>query len=270
MIHVPVPVGRYMPTVTVTATDSTGAKTAETTVSFAASTSPLLVDVSHPSRPSVVMRGWPMAPTWNPGHAYGSSPSTALTMGVPSVDPTTGDVLLPEHTAAYAAATLVAMPSDALAHLHGPPLDALVGWVLSGGTLAVVPVRPEDLRTGILTTLVGGPITTTAPPPALLLLPSVKRGAVPPSLAPGLPAPTVPPGWGAAPTPPETPEDEEDEDDAGSGATPIGYWIPTRTTPLGPSTGVGPTPALRSKLTGYTGGNLRPSAFGATAPYGLG
>jgi hypothetical protein len=272
VIHVPVPVGRYMPTVTVTATDSTGAKTAETTVSFAASTSPLLVDVSHPSRLSVVMRGWPMAPTWNPGHTYGSSPSTALTMGVPSVDPTTGDVLLPEHTAAYAAATLVVMPSDALAHLHGPPLDALVGWVLSGGTLAVVPMRPEDLRTGILTTLVGGPITTTAPPPALLLLPSVKRGAAPPSLAPGVPVPSVPPGWGAPPTPaPETPEEEEqDEDDAGSGATPIGYWIPARTTPLGPTTGVGPSKVLRSKLVGYTGGNLRPSAFGATAAYGLG
>ncbi|HEX8795291.1 MAG TPA: hypothetical protein VF765_30290 [Polyangiaceae bacterium] len=272
LIHVPVPVGRYMPTVTVTATDASGAKTAETSVSFAASTSPLLVDVSHPSRLSVVMRGWPMAPTWNPGHAYGSSSSTALTMGVPSVDPTTGDVLLPERTAAYAATTLVVIPSDALAHLHGPPLDALVGWVLSGGTLAVVPMRPEDLRTGILPTLVGGPIGTTAPPPAMLMLPSVKRGAAPPSLAPA-PAPTAP--WAVPPMPsaPETPEDEEeDEDDAGAGAgaTPIGYWIPARSTPLAPTTGVGPSAVLRSKLVGYTGGNLRPSAFGATAAYGLG
>jgi hypothetical protein len=102
------------------------------------------------------------------------------------------------------------------------------------------------------------------------MLPSVKRGAAPPSLAPGVPPPT-PPGWGAPPTPaPETPEEEEDEDDAGSGATPIGYWIPARTTPLSPTTGVGPSPALRSRLVGYTGGNLRPSAFGATAAYGLG
>lgn len=272
VIHVPVPVGRYMPTVTVTATDSAGAKTAETTVSFAASTSPLLVDVSHPSRLSVVMRGWPMAPTWNPGHAYGTSSSTSLTMGVPSVDPTTGDVLLPERTAAYAAATVVVMPSDALAHLHGPPLDALVGWVLSGGTLAVVPTRPEDLRAGILPTLVGGPIMPTAPPPALMMLPSIKRGAAPPSLAPSVPVPPAPPGWGAPPTPePETPEDEEqDEDDGGTSATPIGYWIPARTTPLSPTTGVGPSVALRPKLSGYTGGNLRPSAFGATASYGLG
>lgn len=271
VIHVPVPVGRYMPTVTVAATDASGAKTAETTVSFAASTSPLLVDVSHPSRLSVVMRGWPMAPTWNPGHAYGSSSSTALTMGVPSVDPTTGDVLLPERTAAYAATTLVVIPSDALAHVHGPPLDALVGWVLSGGTLAVVPTRPEDLRTGILPTLVGGPIGTTAPPPALMMLPSVKRGAAPPSLAPGVPgAPTAP--WAVPPpAPTETPEDEEeDEDDGGTGATPIGFWIPARTTPLSPTTGVGPSPLLRSKLVGYMGGNLRPSAFGATAAYGLG
>lgn len=267
VLHVPVPVGRYMPTVTVTANDASGAKISETTVSFAASTSPLLVDVSHPSRLSVVMRGWPMAPTWNPGHAYGSSPSTALTMGVPSVDPTTGEALLPERTAAYAAATVVVMPSDALVHLQGRPLDALVGWVLSGGTLAVVPTRPEDLRTGILTTLVGGPITTTAPPPALLMLPSVKRGAAPPSLAP---TPGTP--WAVPPAPTTEPpeEEEEDEDDGGTSATPIGFWIPARTTPLAPTTGVGPSPALRPRLSGYAGGNLRPSAFGATAPYGLG
>lgn len=274
VIHVPVPVGRFMPTVTVTATNAAGVTVAETTVSFAASTSPLLVDVSHPSRLSVVMRGWPLAPSWNPGHAYGSSSTPALTMGVPSVDPTTGDPLLPEHTAAYAAATVVVVPSDALAHLQGPPLDALVGWVLSGGTLAVVPTRPEDLRTGILTTLVGGAITTTAPPPALLLLPSVKRGAAPPSLAPAVPPGPGTPPWAVPPAPqiPDTPdpEEEEEEDDGGAGATPIGYFIPARTTPLAPTTGIGPSAALRSKLTGYAGGNLRPSAFGATAPYGLG
>ena len=64
-----------------------------------------------------------------------------------------------------------------------------------------------------------------------------------------------------------TPEPEEDD---GGGATPIGYFVPVRTTPLGPAPGIGPLPALRPKLVGYSGGNLRPSAFGATAPYGLG
>jgi hypothetical protein len=43
-----------------------------------------------------------------------------------------------------------------------------------------------------------------------------------------------------------------------------------RTTPLVTTAGVGPGPSLRAKVSGYAGGNLRASAFGATAPYGLG
>ena len=54
--------------------------------------------------------------------------------------------------------------------------------------------------------------------------------------------------------------------DAG-GATPIGWYVPARTTPFLPS-GTGPGPALRSNVTGYAGGNLRPTEYGATAAYG--
>ena len=259
VVHLPMPVGRSLPTVTVSANTEDGAKVAETTVSFSTAAAPLLVDVDQPSRLAAVMRGWPMAPAWSPGPPSGATSSTPLTMGVPNVDPTTGDPVLPERAAAYSAATVVILPSDRLAHLQGAQLEALVGWVLSGGTIAVFPTRPEDLRAGILTTLVGGSITTSAPPAIMMTLPAVRRGATAPSLG-------VPPG-GATPTTPWVPSPTEEDD---SGATPIGWFVPARTTPLPVTAGVGPSKSLRSRLVGFAGGNLRASAFGATAPYGLG
>ena len=104
------------------------------------------------------MRGWPMTPGVAPAAVPYASPgsTTPLTVGSPAVDPTTGDAVLPERAAGYAAATVVVVPSERLARLQGAELDALVGWVLAGGTLAVFPTRPEDLRAGTLTTLVGG------------------------------------------------------------------------------------------------------------------
>ncbi len=258
IVHVPVPAGRLLGPLAISATADDGSPLAETSLTFPTATGPLLVDVDQPSRLAVVLRGWPMAPAWSPGRSYGPASTTPLGIGVPAVDATTGDPVLPERAAAYASATVVVLPSDRLAHLQGAQLSALVGWVLSGGTIAVFPTRPEDLRAGLLATLAGGPIATTAPPPLMMTLPKAVRTS-PPALG-GAPSPS-PPSW--APTP-------EPEEEDGGGATPIGYFVPVRTTPLGPATGVGPSAALRPKLVGYSGGNLRPSAFGATAPYGLG
>jgi hypothetical protein len=259
IVHVPVPAGRLLGPLEVSATADDGALLSETSLTFPTTSSPMLVDVDQPSRLAVVLRGWPMAPAWSPTRGgYGSAASTPLGVGVPAVDSTTGDPVLPERAAAYAAATVVVLPSDRLAHLQGAQLTALVGWVLSGGTIAVFPTRPEDLRAGLLTTLAGGPITTTAPPPLMMTLPKATRVAPPATL--GGPSSPTPPSW--APTP------EPEEDDGG--ATPIGFFVPVRTTPLGPSAGLGPSAALRPKVVGFAGGNLRPSAFGATAPYGMG
>jgi hypothetical protein len=247
-------------TLTVRATGDDGTKLAETTASINTSDAPLLVDVDEPSRLSVVMRNWPTALSWRPpASPYASAGSTlGLTVGSPPTDPTTGDVLLPEHVAGYSPATVVLLPSERLAHLQGPELDALVGWVLAGGTIAVFPTRPEDLRTGILTTLAGGRITSAAPPAVMMTLPGATRSgsATPPPLYP--PAPSPP--W--APSVPPT--------DAGAGATPIGFFVPVRTTPVGPGIPVGPSGRMRERLVGFTGGNLHPSGYGATAPYGLG
>jgi hypothetical protein len=261
VLRVPVKGATYgSPTLTVTALGDDGGKLAETSLSVGSTMAPLLVDVDDPSRLSVVMRGWPMLPSWRASSSPYVSPgtTTSLTVGAPQSDPTTGDALLPEHAAGYAPVTVVVCPSERLARLQGPELDALVGWVLAGGTLAVFPTRPEDLRAGVLTTLVGGAITMTTPPAVMMTLPGAVRGlgtpAPPPLVAPPTPAP-----W-----PPAVPPSSD------AGATPIGWFVPVRTTPVGPGAVIGPSSLLKPRLSGYGGGNLHPSAYGATAAYGLG
>jgi hypothetical protein len=258
VLRIPLRVPAYSgASATVTAKADDGAKLAEATVSFGGQTAPMLVDVNEPSRLSVVMRGWPIEPTWHTGYAPAGT-TMSLTVGVPSVEPATGELVMPDRAAAYAAATVVVIPSDRLARLDGVALQALVGWVLAGGTLAVVPMRPEDLRTGVLTTLTGGPVTRAAAPPIMMLLPGATRAGGVPSF--GAPPPSP---WGAPPAPePETAPD--------GGATPIAFFVPVRTTPFAPGATIGPSPTLRRKLVGYAGGNLAPSEYGATAAYGLG
>jgi hypothetical protein len=256
VIHLPVRATAYSSSMKLTASADDGTKLGETTLSLGTTSAPLLVDVSEPSRLSVLMRGWPMAPAWHAPLAPYVSPgsTTPLTVGSPAVDQTTGDAVLPEYAAGYAAATVVVLSSERLARLQGAQLDALVGWVLGGGTLAVFPTRPEDLRAGALTTLVGGTMTPGAPPAVMMTLPGAVRGSGSPLLTPPPPAPATPPA--TAPVP--------------SGVTPIGWYVPTRTTPFTPSGAVGPSPSLRRKLAGYVGGNLLPSEYGASAAYGLG
>lgn len=260
VLHVPVHGQSYsVPTVMVTARLDDGTKLAETTVTLGASTAPLLVDVHEPSRLSLVMRGWPVSMAWRPTSSSMTA-TTPLTVGAPATDRTTGDPMLPERTAGYAGATVVVIPSDRLARLQGPELDAIVGWVLDGGTLAVIPTRPEDLRAGVLTTLVGGIVTRTDPAPFTKTLPGATRGLTP-SLG----------GWGPPPPPPPMPMPMAPAFDGG--ATPIawlgegGPYVPARTSVVTTLPGVALPPA---KLAGYAGGNLRATEYGGTAAYGLG
>jgi hypothetical protein len=256
VLRVPVRGNAYSaPTITVAARSDDGTKLAETTVATS-SVGPLLVDADTPSRVSVVLRHWPLTLSWSAQPSYVTPPPAELSVGSPASDETTGDALLPERAAGYAAATVVLLSSERLAALHGAELDALVGWVLAGGTLAVFPTRPEDLRAGTLTTFAGGPIATTAPPPVMLTLPGALRpGGPPPAPLPSPPPSIVPPSPAPA--------------DAGV-ATPIAWLVPARTTPVAPSPRVGPSPQLRSRLVGYSGGSLRDAGYGATAAYGLG
>jgi hypothetical protein len=262
VIRLPVRAQTSVPALSVAALGPDGRTLAQTSVSLGTSLAPLLVDFDQPSRLSVVMRGWSLSPAWRPPSPPYLSPGAtlALTVGSPAVHPTTGDLVLPEHAVGYASATVVVVPSDRLGRLQGAELDALVGWVLAGGTLAVFPTRPEDLRAGVLATLVGGAIGLAPAPARMMTLPGATRGG-PPAPAALAPPPRVPPAPWTPLTPPGI--------DAGT-ATPIGWFAPVRTTPFVAGRALGPSAAVRATLVGYAGGNLHPTDYGATAPYGLG
>lgn len=259
-VRLPLHEGRTIGGVTVRVLDDAGAALAETALSINTTTGPLLVDASQPSRLSVALRGWTMTPRWNRlyGSAYGwGTPSGAnLGLGTLTVDSATGDLMLPQRAPEYSPATALVLRSDALAKVDGPALDALATWLLSGGTLAVVVTRPEDLRQGTLVTFAGGEIRKAAPSSVLLSLPVPTRPTSGGSLlAPAFDPDAAPMRW--------TPGDR-------AGATEIAFEPIRSTTPTPTRAPTGPGAAVREKLVGFEGANLRPTAFGSSAPYGLG
>lgn len=237
--------------------DDRGETIASTTLPQPAYGVPLLVDVHQPSRLALPLRAWPIAVQWNPTTtSYYPTPATstlALSVGSPAFDRATGDPILPDRAAGYSAATCVLMHTDVLARLDATSLDALVNWVVTGGTLALVPARVEDLRGPVVSTLVGGPVSP-APPPAILM---------------SLPGATKPPTGGLFPG-------EPSEDDPLDPATPLQFhegtspFVPIRTTSPRFLGRLGPSPEVKEKLSGYAGGNLTPTVYGASAAYGKG
>ena len=238
-----------LPQLTVSAFSESGTRLSSVTVNVNSAASPLLVDVDQPSRLAVPMRGWPILASWSPGSRGSGSASSALTVGAPSYDKITGDPILPDRAAGYAAVTVLLIHSDTLGSLEEGSLDALVGWVIAGGTLAIVPSRPEDLRAPLMTSLVGGVVTTKPPSGTFLKLPVFEK-------------PTNAPSIGG------TPSTDDDVEDPAPGAAPTEY-VPTAA-PKPRALRTGPSAAVREKLTGYAGGNLQASEFGASAPYGQG
>ena len=267
------------PTYTIEVTSDSGVLVASITLPTGSTETPLLVDVDEPSRLAVSMRNWPLSLDWVPvgvmgssGFVYGGSPvvgrTTTLSVGAPSFDRATGDPILPEHPGGYSSATVVLIHSDALARLDAAALQSLADWVIAGGSLAVVPSRADDLRGGSLSAFIGGAATTSPPSPVLLTLPTTPRPAGPGTLG-------------------KPPTDDSDDDST----PPIHYevpqnaapnpFLPISTAPADASSnpfllarattaGRGPSPAIRALLTGYSGGNLTPSIFGASAAYGMG
>ena len=168
-------------TLSVVAHGEDGAALATQTLSPNGTIAPLLVDVEEPSRLSVVLRNASVPVTWAPMNAYGpygggATTASSLTVGAPAFDRATGDPVLPEQAAGYGLATVVLIHSDVLARLDAGALEALVDWVLGGGSLAVVPTRPEDLRSPTLAALVGG--AATVGPPASVLATAFGRGSM--------------------------------------------------------------------------------------------
>lgn len=183
-------------------------------------TNVLLVDVSNPGRLRAPLKDKPVSPQYAaPGSpaSYGTSP--AIDVSSPRFDPATGDPILPDRAALWSPASVVLLRSDVLARVSGAELDALAGWVLAGGTLAITITRPEDARNGTLMSLVGG-----EPTPGEVAPETMRDVVLPP---------------------------------AKSGVSGIPFARQ-------PSAGLGKT------LTGWRGGNLRASAYGSSATYGLG
>lgn len=258
------------PTYTVDVLSDSGILLASITLPQNPTEVPLIVDIDEPSRLAVAMRNWPLSLGWvpvgAPGFSYGSvARTTTLAIGSPRYDGATGDPILPDHPADYSSASFVLIHSDTLARLDSSALQALADWVISGGTIAIVPARADDLRTGPIPAFIGGTAVTTPPSPALLTLPTVLRPAA----------------AGAFPT---TPYDED-------GTSPLKYEAPAGKTenPFLPIVDMsttahenpylqarsvagarGPTPTIRATLTGYAGGNLTPSIYGSSAAYGSG
>ncbi len=112
--------------------------------------SPTLIEWSRSRRLATELRGVPLP------ISTGTTVTNRLRVGSPEVDSTSGDPLVPSSPAAYVGVDAIVVPSADLARLKGAELAALAGFVLAGGTLAVVPTRPEDLRTAPLTAFLGG------------------------------------------------------------------------------------------------------------------
>ncbi|MFT3773879.1 MAG: hypothetical protein QM820_51580 [Minicystis sp.] len=180
-----------------------------------------LLDVSEVSALRSAVHDAVVTPLAFVGGSHATAPTIAV--AIPRFDPATGDPILPDRAALYAGADAVLIRSDVLARLNGADLDALSGYVLGGGTLAVALARPEDLRHPTLVALAGGPIT--------------RQGV--------------------------------------SAVTLQEFSLPVPSSTLPPSakqiTATGkPANDVAETLSGFTGGNLHPSLYGASAIYGLG
>lgn len=260
------------PTLTVEVFADSGTLVADVTLPSTPADNPLLVDVDEPSRLAVAMRNWPLTLEWIPagssGYSYGArgpGATSTLTVGAPSFDPATGDPILPDHPAGYSAATVVLIHSDVLARLDAASTQSLTDWVVSGGTLAVVVARADDLRNAPLANMIGGPAAMSPPAPVLSTLPALPRPSAPGSL-----------------TPPPTFDDDSPSplkfetrpNDQNNPFLPIKAGASDVASPYAFARAVGggkgPPPAIAASLSGFSGGNLTPSIFGASAAYGSG
>lgn len=198
----------------------------------AVANSTLLVDVAKASVLGAALRDIPAGSRNDPWSADGYSGARTMsgmsTIAVtsPIYDTVTGEPILPRRAAGYARVGAVIMRSDELVNLPPQELEALAGYVLAGGSLALVMTRPEDLRNAVVTAFVGGEVSEIATQPETLAE----------LVLPGLPTTATPSPGGTKP-PPVASAPESDVKDA---------------------------------LSGYEGGNLRHSPYGASASYGLG
>lgn len=115
----------------------------------------------QPSTPArAALLGSVVLPAFDPPESRGGG-STGLTtrtvsLHVPRIDAATGDPLLPERTVGWTHEDLVVARTDTLSRIDALSMEALAGFVLGGGTLALSVARPEDLRSPRVVALIGG------------------------------------------------------------------------------------------------------------------
>ncbi len=179
-VRVPVQVSPFGD-VQVRALDEGGAAVSSHALSSTSQRAVVLFDVSETSLLRAGLHEAPVAPLYMPtGRGPGLSPDAVLWVGQPRYDGATGDPLLPDRAALYSAADAVLLRTDTLSRLNGAELDALAGYVLSGGTLALSVARPEDLRHPTLAALVGGEVSRAG------IAPPTLEEIVPPGVPSGL------------------------------------------------------------------------------------
>ncbi|HTM46912.1 MAG TPA: hypothetical protein VL137_18275 [Polyangiaceae bacterium] len=174
---------------------------------------PLLVDFTQPSRIAAHIAHRPLATRYVPSSfAHYAVPSLAV--AELQRDLVDDHLLLPSNAAGYSAATLLLLRSSQLLDLPSNALKGLTGWILGGGSVALVIDRPNDTRASDLIALLGGvakekPLDSNTPDTLDLVL-------------------------------------------------------------GGADSKIRPSEAVMDELVTYTGGNLRPTQWGAAASYGLG
>jgi hypothetical protein len=144
----------------VLAVDANGNELCADRLSPARMLDPLLFDLSEASRIAVALNGAPL-PTRRRSLSYALGDGT-LSVTTPQRNPTTGELVLPDLAAGYASATLVLASGRTLSTLSPAARDALFSWLLSGGALAIVIDRPEDVHSPWLEALAGGRVVRTA------------------------------------------------------------------------------------------------------------
>lgn len=232
-VHLPVLTDTYGGSLSAEVRDGSDKIVAHSGISVLRGDDVLLVDLHEPSRLNQ-LRNWAL-----PSARYGTRHT--LSVGSAAIDRATGDWILPRYEAGYSAAAVVLMGTDTLARIGDAQLRALVDWVAAGGTLAITVARPEDLSNPRLTRLTGGPVVRDDTVVGNAFgFPTLSRSD---SMAYPY---------------------EDDSDPSGvMGGGGKGSAAHARETVYATRT----DPSL---LSGYRGGNLRPTDFGASATYGIG
>jgi hypothetical protein len=119
-----------------------------TSVAYAAGASPIVVIAEQPARLRAALLGLerelPSAGAGSYGYAPGPERTVVVPVGGASLDPRTGDPLLPTEPLAYATAAAVIASLPTLSRAREAELRALDDYVLAGGTLVLSARTPLD------------------------------------------------------------------------------------------------------------------------------